>query len=92
MPKLRAVEPGEKPQQRLTVTEAAAQGDYRQMLIALQARIARSVEATSTNPVALAALSRQLVLISKELSVLDATGDDPIAEAARTADEEWSAI
>lgn len=30
--------------------------------------------------------------ISQELSVLDATGEDPIAEAARTADEEWSAI
>ncbi|MFL6044848.1 MAG: hypothetical protein ACJ72M_06995 [Propionibacteriaceae bacterium] len=92
MPKLRAVEPGEKPQKKMSVVEAAAQGDHRQMLIALQARVARSVEATSTNPVALAALTRQLVLISKELSVLDATGDDPIAEAARTADEEWSAI
>jgi hypothetical protein len=91
MPKLRAVEPGEKPQKKMSVVEAAAQGDHRQMLIALQARVARSVEATSTNPVALAALTRQLVLISKELSVLDATGDDPIAEAARTADEEWSA-
>lgn len=92
MPKLRAVEPGEKPQKKMSVVEAAAQGDHRQMLIALQARVARSVEATSTNPVVLAALTRQLVLISKELSVLDATGDDPIAEAARTADEEWSAI
>ena len=92
MPKLRAVEPGEKPQKKMSVVEAAAQGDHRQMLIALQARVARSVEATSTNPVALAALTRQLVLISKELSVLDATGDDPIAEAARTADEQWSAI
>jgi hypothetical protein len=92
MPKLRAVEPGEKPQKKMSVVEAAAQGDHRQMLIALRARIARSVEAPSCNPVALAALGRQLVAISKELSVLDATGDDPIAEAARTADESWSAI
>ena len=60
MPKLRAVPPGEKPQKRLTVVEAAAQGDHRQMLIALQARIAGSVEAPSCNPVALAALGRQL--------------------------------
>ena len=92
MPKLRAMAPGEKPQKRLTVTEAAAQGDHREMLIALQARIARSVEAPSCNPVALAALGRQLVAISKELSVMDATGEDPIAVAAQTADEAWTAV
>jgi hypothetical protein len=91
--KLRAVEPCEKPQQRLTVTQAAALDDHREMLIALRARISRSVEAPSTNPVALAALSRQLVLISKELSVLGSDGDDDaIAEAARTPDEDWTAV
>jgi hypothetical protein len=59
----------------------------------LRARISRSVEAPSTNPVALAALSRQLVLISKELSVLSSDGDDDaIAEAARTSDEDWTAV
>lgn len=92
MPKLRALEPGEKPQKRLSVTEAAALNDHREMLVALRARIARSVEAADCPPVALAALSRRLEAISQELSVLDATGEDPIAEAARTADEEWSAI
>jgi hypothetical protein len=40
----------------------------------------------------LAALSRQLQILSKELSVLDATGEDPIAVAAQTADEAWTAI
>ena len=59
----------------------------------LRARISRSVEAPSTNPVALADLSRQLVLISKELSVLGSDGDDDvIAEAARTPDEDWTAV
>jgi len=90
MPRLRAVEPGEKPQKKLTVVEAAALNDHREMLVALQARIARSVEASSTNPVALAALTRQMVLISKELSVLDSdAGDDVIARAAATPDEAW---
>jgi len=90
MPKLRAVEPGEKPQKKMSVVEAAAQGDHRQMLVALRARIARSVEASSTNPMALAALTRQMVLISKELSVLDARAEaDPVGEAARTPDEAW---
>ena len=36
MPKLRAVVPGEKPQKRLSVIEAAAQDDHREMLIALR--------------------------------------------------------
>lgn len=64
MPKLRALEPGEKPQKRLSVTEAAALNDHREMLVALRARIARSVEAADCPPVALAALSRRLEAIS----------------------------
>jgi hypothetical protein len=92
MPKLRAVEPGEKPQKRLSVVEAAAQGEHRAMLIALRDRLAQSVASASTNPVALAALSRQMVLISKELSVLDSAEDDPVAVAAATADEPWAAV
>jgi hypothetical protein len=92
MPKLRAVAPGEKPQKRLTVTQAAAQGDHREMLVALRARIAKAVEAADCPPVALAALSRRLEAISQELSVLEATGEDPIAEAARTGDEAWTAV
>jgi hypothetical protein len=88
--KLLAVEAGEQPQKKLTVTEAAALNDHRELLFALQDRIARSVEAPSTNPVALAALSRQLVLINKKLSVLDAAAEgDPVGEAARTPDEVW---
>ena len=91
--KLRAVEPSEKSQRKLSVVEAAALNDHREMLLALKARIARSVESASVSPVALAALTRQMVLISKELSVLDsASEDDPVGVAARTPDEAWSAI
>jgi hypothetical protein len=96
MPKLRAVEAGEtaNKSRKLTVTQAAQQGDHRQMLVALRARIARTVEAPNCNTVALAALTRQMVLLSKELSVLDADdcGEDVVAVAARTADEPWEAI
>jgi hypothetical protein len=89
--KLRAVEPGEKPERVLTVAEAAALNDHRGLLVSLQARIARSVESANCPPVALAALSRQLVSISKELSVLDAVADaDPIGEAARVPDALWT--
>jgi hypothetical protein len=90
MPKLRAVKDGEKPQKRLTVTEAAALNDHRELLVALRDRLAQSVASASTNPVALAALTRQMVLISKELSVLDAVAEgDPVGEAARVPDEAW---
>jgi hypothetical protein len=70
--RLRAVDPGEtaKPR-RLSVTQAAAEGTYHEMLLATQARIAAAVQ-SDCNPVALAALSRQLLLISKELSMLAA--------------------
>jgi hypothetical protein len=41
------------------------------------------------NPVALAALSRQLILISKELSTIAARAEDEVSEAAQTPDEAW---
>lgn len=93
IPKLRAVGPGEQPQRKLTVTEAASLNDHREMLVALRNRVAKSVEAADCPPVALAALSRQLTLISKELSVLDSGGEeDVIAQAVKTPDEAWDAV
>jgi hypothetical protein len=90
MPKLRAVGPGEKSQRKLSVVEAAVLNDHREMLVALRNRVAKSVESADCPPVALAALTRQLTLISKELSVLDsAAEDDPVGVAARTPDEAW---
>jgi hypothetical protein len=89
--RLRPVEPGEtaeKPR-KLTVAQAAAEGTHRELLVALQGRIAAAVQAPNCNPVALAALSRQLVLISKELSTIAARVDDEISEAAQTPDEAW---
>jgi hypothetical protein len=92
MPKrLRVVAPAEtaeKPR-RLTVTQAAAEGTHRELLAAVQSRIASAVASPSCNPVALAALSRQLVLISKELSVIAARDGDEVGEAAAVPDEAW---
>jgi hypothetical protein len=94
MPKrLRVVDPGEtaaKPR-RLTVTQAAAEGSHRELLVALRARVAAAaaVQSPQCPPVALAALSRQLTSISKELSVLDARVEDEIGEAAAVSDEVW---
>ena len=94
---LRAVQPGEKaPRKRkrkLTVTQAAKSDNHRDLLAALRDRIAATIESPNTHPVALAALSRQLVLISKELVVLDmVSGEDAVTVAAGTPDEGWTAV
>jgi hypothetical protein len=73
----------------LTVARAAAEGTHQELLAALQARIAAAVQAPNCNPVALAALSRQLVLISKELSTIAARVEDEVGEAAAVPDEAW---
>src|SRR5688572_2938676 len=92
--RLRVVAPGDgekkpvKPR-KMTVTQAAKDGTHPEVLLALQTRIADAVQQPNCNPVALAALSRQLVLISKELSTIAARVEDDIAEAARTPDEVW---
>jgi hypothetical protein len=92
--RLRPVGPDEtsaKPR-KLTVAQAAAEGTHRELLVALQARIAAAVQAPNCNPVALAALSRQLVLISKELSTIAARVEDEIGEAAQVPDEAWDGV
>ena len=97
MPKrLRVVNPGEsgetavKPPKKLSVVEAATSGSHQDLLVAVQARIADAVQQPNCNPVALAALSRQMILISKELSMIAARVEDEIDEAARIPDEPWS--
>jgi hypothetical protein len=88
--RLRAVDPGEtaaKPK-KLTVAQAATKG-HRELLVALMARVAAAVQSPNCPPVALAALSRQLTSISKELSVLDARVEDEVSEATAVPDEVW---
>lgn len=78
------------PEPRKTV-KAAAAGTYRDLLVALRDNIAGQIDA-GIQARDLAALSRRLLEISKELEAMDAAenGDD-IGEAAVTPDEEWSA-
>jgi hypothetical protein len=95
-PPLRAVSPSERAPQRkkrLTVTQAAKADSHRELLAALRDRLAAAVENPNCNDVALAALSRQISLISKELSIMDTeASEDSIAVAAGTPDEDWSAV
>lgn len=78
---LRAVGDDEvaEPLEPLTVTEAATKGSTRQLLVALRTRIAETVESRDTPPRDLAALSKRLTDISKEIEALDARAEQGAA-------------
>lgn len=90
---LRAVKPGEKPPaKRKSVTRAADDGDRLELLVALRARVAKTVEDPNTPPRDLAALSRRLLEIAREIEAIEADGtEDDIGQAASVPDEEWAA-
>lgn len=89
---LRAVEPGEKAARRLSVSEAAASGDHRVLLVSMRERIAQTVSNPDCPPRDLAALTRRLQDISKEIEALDLRAREEGSDAADVAeDEEWRA-
>jgi hypothetical protein len=73
---LRAVGPDEPAPPALTVTEAASKGTPRQLLVAMRDRVALDVENPNTPSRDLAALTRRLMEISKEIAHIDAQGDE----------------
>lgn len=91
---LRAVQPGEAPARakKLSITEAAKQGSHRDLLVALRERVAKTVEDPNCPPRDLAALSRRLQEIAKEIDAIDARADEEGEAVASTSDEGWEAI
>lgn len=83
----RAARPARK---QKSVTEAAKSGTRRELLVAMRDRVAKDVESPNTPARDLAALTRRLMEITKEIEAIDAReaedGDGP----AHTPDEEWS--
>lgn len=72
-----------------TSVKSAAAGTYRDLLVALRDNIAGQID-EGIQARDLAALSRRLLEISKELEAMEAAeGDDDIGEAAVTPDEAW---
>ena len=72
---LRAVTPDETahvPAKRHTVTTAAAEGTRRDLLVAMRARVATAVEDPNTPARDLAALTRRLMEIAKDIEAMDA--------------------
>lgn len=79
---LRAVSSDERAVKPKTVTEAAAYGTTRELLAAMRERIAAAVQDPNCPPRDLAALTRRLHEIVRDIEAIDARADD---EATRTA-------
>ena len=82
-PRLRvAAEDEQKPRPK-TVTEAADKGTTRELLAAMRARIATAVEDPNTPARDLAALTKRLVEVVRDIEAIDAREEQ---EASRSVD------
>lgn len=89
--RLRAVKPDErKPAVPLTVVEAAESGDHRALLVAMRTRIAKTI-AGDCPPRDLAALTRRLQDIAKDIEQIDAQEQQEVARGGSVADEAFDA-
>ena len=74
-----------------TVTQAASEGTERELLVAMRQRIAKAVESDATSPRDLAALSKRLMEIVREIDALDARAEQEATESDRPADAPFDA-
>ena len=87
----RADSPAKQPAQ-MSITEAAEDGDQRELLIAMRRRVATTVEDPNCPPRDLAALTRRLQEIGREIDAIDVKMKQEAAEdGSSTPDEEWNA-
>lgn len=80
---LRAVSPGEKAAQAKpkTVSEAADSGSTRDLLVAMRTRIAKAVEHPDTPARDLAALTKRLVEVVRDIESIDARTEEAESHA-----------
>lgn len=97
--RLRAVRPNEgprktppqKPKGPVTVSEAVSRGTRRDELVAMRARIARAIDEPNIRGADLAALSRRLLEVGKEIEAIDVALKQEAAEGGDVADEQLDA-
>ena len=95
---LRAVGPDEKPEKSdkksvpSSVTQAVADGDQRAQLVAMRSRIAKAIDEPNIRGADLAALSRRLLEIAKEIDAIDARVAEEARESDATPDDAWEAV
>ncbi len=92
---LRAVTPDEKApsarRKRLTVSEAADAGTHRELLVSMRERVARTVDDPNCPARELAALTRRLQEIAREIEAIDTRALEEVRESGAAADEAWDA-
>lgn len=90
---LRAVTADEKPatKKKLDVAQAAESGDHRELLVAMRDRIAKAVRNEDCPPRDLAALTRRLQDIAKEIESIDLRAKQEADTDAIAEDEDWNA-
>ena len=91
---LRAVTDAEKlpvPTSPMTVTQAVDGGSSRDQLVAMRARIARAIDDPNIRGADLAALTRRLLEIGRELDVADAARRQEAREGVEVPDESFDA-
>jgi hypothetical protein len=69
---LRAAGPEDQPAKAKTITQAAEGGTTRELLVAMRARIAKAVEDANTPARDLAALTKRLVEVVRDIEAIDA--------------------
>lgn len=86
---LRVAKPGEKaPSAKAkTVTEAAEGGSHRELLAAMRSRIARAVEDPNTPARDLAALTKRLADVAREIEHLDAKAEQEAERHERVVED-----
>ena len=74
-----------------TVTEAADKGTTRELLVAMRARIAKAVEDPNTPARDLAALTKRLVEVVRDIEAIDAREEQEAQRGGPVSDESFSA-
>ena len=88
---LRAVALNEKPSPK-TVTKAASTGTTRELLVAMRDRVAKTVENENTPARDLAALSKRLMEIVRDIEAIDARSEQEASDhAAEVEDGDFDA-
>ena len=89
---LRAVSSDEMPPVKaMTVAQAAEHGTHRDLLVAMRARIAKAVADPDCPPRDLAALTRRLQDIAREIEQLDLRIEEEGGNVEHVEDEAWNA-
>lgn len=91
---LRAVAPNEvatPPKPPKSVTEAAEKGTTRELLVAMRTRIATAVEDLNTPARELAALTKRLVEVVRDIEAIDARDEQEASDGREVPDETYDA-